>query len=105
MIAPSDKIALDSFRRAGRIAAECREWASQNIKAGVEIQHVLETIEDMIRERYRGVRPAPGYPACPDHTEKRSLFALLGAERIGMAATQHVDMKSVNRNIVFECHH
>ena len=35
--------------------------------------------EDLIRERYRGVRPAPGYPACPDHTEKPILFELLGA--------------------------
>ena len=35
------------------------------------------TNEDMIRERYRGIRPAPGYPACPDHTEKRMLFDLL----------------------------
>ncbi|MGH7995708.1 MAG: vitamin B12 dependent-methionine synthase activation domain-containing protein, partial [Opitutaceae bacterium] len=38
------------------------------------------TREEMIRERYRGIRPAPGYPACPDHTEKPPLFALLGAE-------------------------
>jgi 5-methyltetrahydrofolate--homocysteine methyltransferase len=38
------------------------------------------TREDLIRERYRGIRPAPGYPASPDHTEKRTLFALLGAE-------------------------
>ncbi len=37
--------------------------------------------EDLIAERYRGIRPAPGYPACPDHTEKRTLFALLDAER------------------------
>jgi len=37
-------------------------------------------IADLIRERYRGIRPAPGYPACPDHTEKRVLFRLLGAE-------------------------
>ncbi len=36
--------------------------------------------EDLIEERYRGIRPAPGYPACPDHTEKRILFDLLGAE-------------------------
>ncbi|MEY2480221.1 MAG: 5-methyltetrahydrofolate--homocysteine methyltransferase, partial [Verrucomicrobiota bacterium] len=35
---------------------------------------------DLIREKYRGIRPAPGYPACPDHTEKRTLFDLLGAE-------------------------
>ncbi|MFN0084046.1 MAG: methionine synthase [Blastocatellia bacterium] len=37
--------------------------------------------EDLIKERYRGIRPAPGYPACPDHTEKRLLFELLDAER------------------------
>ncbi len=38
------------------------------------------TIEDLIKEKYRGIRPAPGYPACPDHTEKRNLFDLLRAE-------------------------
>ena len=35
---------------------------------------------DIIREKYRGIRPAPGYPACPDHTEKPILFKLLNAE-------------------------
>ncbi len=43
-------------------------------------RHENLTREDLIRERYRGIRPAPGYPASPDHTEKRTLFALLGAE-------------------------
>ncbi|MCA9771467.1 MAG: cobalamin-dependent protein, partial [Myxococcales bacterium] len=38
------------------------------------------TNEDLIGEKYRGIRPAPGYPACPDHTEKRTIFALLKAE-------------------------
>jgi 5-methyltetrahydrofolate--homocysteine methyltransferase len=38
------------------------------------------TTEELIREKYRGIRPAPGYPACPDHTEKRALFELLQAE-------------------------
>jgi 5-methyltetrahydrofolate--homocysteine methyltransferase len=37
--------------------------------------------EDLIREKYRGIRPAPGYPACPDHIQKRTLFDLLEAER------------------------
>jgi 5-methyltetrahydrofolate--homocysteine methyltransferase len=37
-------------------------------------------LEELLRERYRGIRPAPGYPACPDHTEKRTLFDLLEAE-------------------------
>ncbi|WP_439102382.1 methionine synthase [Congregibacter sp.] len=40
------------------------------------------TNEDLIKERYRGIRPAPGYPACPDHTEKRTLFDLLDAESL-----------------------
>ncbi|MDR4465893.1 MAG: methionine synthase [Nitrospira sp.] len=39
------------------------------------------TNEELIRERYRGIRPAPGYPACPDHTEKRVLFDLLSVEK------------------------
>jgi 5-methyltetrahydrofolate--homocysteine methyltransferase len=38
------------------------------------------TMEEILREKYRGIRPAPGYPACPDHTEKHRLFDLLGAE-------------------------
>jgi 5-methyltetrahydrofolate--homocysteine methyltransferase len=37
--------------------------------------------DDLLAERYRGIRPAPGYPACPDHTEKRTLFDLLDAEK------------------------
>jgi 5-methyltetrahydrofolate--homocysteine methyltransferase len=37
--------------------------------------------DDLVRERYRGIRPAPGYPACPDHTEKTTLFDLLKAEK------------------------
>ena len=48
---------------------------------------------DLIRERYRGIRPAPGYPACPDHTEKRQLFDLLGAEeRAGIRLTESFAM-------------
>jgi 5-methyltetrahydrofolate--homocysteine methyltransferase len=47
------------------------------------------TPDDLIRERYRGIRPAPGYPACPDHTEKRRLFELLGGEtQIGIRLTE-----------------
>jgi 5-methyltetrahydrofolate--homocysteine methyltransferase len=38
------------------------------------------TMAELLREKYRGIRPAPGYPACPDHTEKRTLFQLLEAE-------------------------
>jgi len=49
--------------------------------------------ESIIHERYQGIRPAPGYPACPDHTEKRTLFELLGAtERIGIELTESFAM-------------
>lgn len=45
--------------------------------------------DDLIRERYQGIRPAPGYPACPDHTEKRTLFDITGAtERAGIELTE-----------------
>ncbi|HVR40165.1 MAG TPA: vitamin B12 dependent-methionine synthase activation domain-containing protein, partial [Thermoanaerobaculia bacterium] len=44
--------------------------------------------EELIAENYRGIRPAPGYPACPDHTEKRTLFDLLGAESLGIHLTE-----------------
>jgi 5-methyltetrahydrofolate--homocysteine methyltransferase len=47
----------------------------------------------IIREQYQGIRPAPGYPACPDHTEKRTLFALLDAERLaGVKLTESFAM-------------
>ena len=39
------------------------------------------TNDQLVREEYRGIRPAPGYPACPDHTEKATLWQLLDAER------------------------
>jgi 5-methyltetrahydrofolate--homocysteine methyltransferase len=48
--------------------------------------------EDLAAERYRGIRPAFGYPACPDHTEKRTLFDLLGAERAGITLTDSYAM-------------
>ena len=49
--------------------------------------------DDLIRERYQGIRPAPGYPACPDHTEKGTLFKLLDAEKnTGLELTEHYAM-------------
>lgn len=49
--------------------------------------------EDLIRESYKGIRPAPGYPACPDHTEKAALFDLLNApENAGLELTEHFAM-------------
>jgi len=50
------------------------------------------SIEELGAERYRGIRPAFGYPACPDHSEKRKLFDLLGAESLGLALTESFAM-------------
>ncbi len=51
------------------------------------------TNEDLIKEKYQGIRPAPGYPACPDHTEKYKLFELLNAtENTGITLTESLAM-------------
>jgi 5-methyltetrahydrofolate--homocysteine methyltransferase len=50
------------------------------------------TNEALIKERYRGIRPAPGYPACPEHAVKRPLFEALHADEIGMALTESYAM-------------
>ncbi|MGH3049055.1 MAG: vitamin B12 dependent-methionine synthase activation domain-containing protein, partial [Gaiellaceae bacterium] len=52
-------------------------------ETGTKLEH-----EQLIAERFRGIRPAFGYPACPDHSEKRQLFDLLGAEDAGLALTE-----------------
>jgi 5-methyltetrahydrofolate--homocysteine methyltransferase len=50
--------------------------------------------EELIKEKYRGIRPAPGYPSCPDHTEKKQLFNLLNvSENIGVSLTDSFAMK------------
>ena len=48
--------------------------------------------EELIAEKYRGIRPAPGYPACPEHTVKRAMFEVLRCEDIGMSLTESFAM-------------
>ena len=48
--------------------------------------------EDLIAEKYSGIRPAPGYPACPDHLAKQDLFKVLAPEEIGMGLTDSMAM-------------
>ncbi len=50
------------------------------------------TNRQLIAEEYGGIRPAPGYPACPDHSEKRKIFDLLGADAIGVSLTENCAM-------------
>ncbi len=49
-------------------------------------------VSELVAERYRGIRPAPGYPACPDHRVKRELFRVLGCDEIGMTLTDNLAM-------------
>ena len=48
--------------------------------------------EELIQEKYRGIRPAHGYPACPDHSEKQKLFKLLDAPSVGIELTESCAM-------------
>jgi 5-methyltetrahydrofolate--homocysteine methyltransferase len=67
---------------ADRLAEASAEWLHRKARQewGFGKDENLSS-EELIREKYRGIRPAAGYPACPDHTEKRTLFDLLSAEK------------------------
>ena len=67
---------------ADRLAEALAEYLHQRVRGewGYAKSESLTT-EDLIAEKYRGIRPAPGYPACPDHTEKATIWDLLDAER------------------------
>jgi len=80
---------------ADRLAEAFAEHLHQKVRKefwGYQPDEQLEN-EDLIREKYRGIRPAAGYPACPDHTEKDIIFhQLLEAEKIGMKLTESFAM-------------
>lgn len=80
---------------ADRLAEAFAEYLHKRVREewGYGVGENL-THEDLIRERYRGIRPAPGYPACPDHTEKRILFDLLQVEEnAGIHLTENFAMQ------------
>jgi 5-methyltetrahydrofolate--homocysteine methyltransferase len=54
--------------------------------------HEQLTVEDLVAEKYQGIRPAPGYPACPDHSVKGDMFQLLRADEVGMGLTESLAM-------------
>ncbi|KTT64407.1 methionine synthase [Pseudomonas oryzihabitans] len=86
---------------ADRLAEACAEWLHERVRKehwGYAADETLDN-EALIREQYKGIRPAPGYPACPDHTEKATLFKLLDPEarfneagRSGVFLTEHYAM-------------
>ncbi len=70
---------------ADRLAEAFAEWLHERARHDGTTRPSAWSGEDLVRERFRGIRPAFGYPACPDHSEKRTLFALLDAARAGLA--------------------
>ena len=80
---------------ADRLAEACAEWLHEQVRKtywGYDSSEELDN-DSLIREQYRGIRPAPGYPACPDHTEKATLFKLLDPEGTsGVTLTEHFAM-------------
>ena len=78
-----------------RFAEAAAEWIHTKARKeywGYASEEKL-SLDEMLKLKYRGIRPAPGYPACPDHTEKGVLFDLLGAQKnIGASLTENYAM-------------
>ena len=79
---------------ADRLAEAFAECLHQRVRTdlwGYAPQETLE-VSALIAEKYTGIRPAPGYPACPDHSVKAAMFELMGCADIGMALTESLAM-------------
>jgi 5-methyltetrahydrofolate--homocysteine methyltransferase len=79
---------------ADRLAEAFAERLHQRVRSELWAYAPDEALstEQLIAEQYRGIRPAPGYPACPDHSVKRDMFRVLAAEEAGMALTESLAM-------------
>jgi 5-methyltetrahydrofolate--homocysteine methyltransferase len=80
---------------ADRFAESCTEWLHHEVRTKLWPYAAEESLDNdsLIQEQYQGIRPAPGYPACPDHSEKATLFKLLNAEeQIGLKLTENFAM-------------
>nr|WP_315248963.1 methionine synthase [uncultured Duganella sp.] len=79
---------------ADRLAEAFAEYLHERVRTdlwGYQLNESLSN-EDLIAEKYSGIRPAPGYPACPEHTVKREMFDTMQAEEIGMVLTDSFAM-------------
>jgi 5-methyltetrahydrofolate--homocysteine methyltransferase len=74
---------------ADRLAEAFAEYLHERARHDWGYEQERLSSEDLVAERYRGIRPASGYPACPDHSEKTKLFELLGAQDVGMELTEN----------------
>jgi 5-methyltetrahydrofolate--homocysteine methyltransferase len=79
---------------ADRLAEAFAERLHQRVRTELwaYAPHEQLSTEELIKESYRGIRPAPGYPACPDHSVKREMFRVLQASAIGMTLTESLAM-------------
>ncbi|MGB0678817.1 MAG: vitamin B12 dependent-methionine synthase activation domain-containing protein, partial [Polyangiales bacterium] len=78
---------------ADRLAEAFAEWLHAQARRdwGYGVDEAF-SLEALIAEKYRGIRPAAGYPACPDHTEKDKIWALLEPDKLGITLTEHYAM-------------
>jgi 5-methyltetrahydrofolate--homocysteine methyltransferase len=77
---------------ADRLAEAFAEWLHQRARHEWYAPDERLTADDLVKENFRGIRPAFGYPACPDHSEKGKLLPLLGAEAAGLGLTESFAM-------------
>ena len=80
---------------ADRLAEAAAEWIHHKMRSEIWGFAPSEnlSLEQMFKAEYQGIRPAPGYPACPEHTEKGKLFSLLEAQkRTGVSLTESYTM-------------
>ena len=77
--------------RLAEALAEYLHWRVRTEWWGYAADEKLD-LESLIKEKYQGIRPAPGYPACPDHTVKKELFGVLQAQEIDMSLTERMAM-------------
>jgi 5-methyltetrahydrofolate--homocysteine methyltransferase len=77
---------------ADRLAEAFAEYLHQRVRQEWYAPEEMLDRDDLQSGRFRGIRPAFGYPACPDHSEKGKLFAVLGAESRGLALTESFAM-------------
>ncbi len=77
---------------ADRLAEAGAEWLHARIRREWGLEPQTPPLDDLLHERYRGIRPAFGYPACPDHLGKRTAFRLLDAPAVGITLTESCAM-------------
>jgi 5-methyltetrahydrofolate--homocysteine methyltransferase len=79
---------------ADRLAESFAERLHQRVRTEFWAYQPEESLTnpELIAEKYQGIRPAPGYPACPDHSVKAPLFALMNTAEIGMSLTENLAM-------------